>query len=70
MDNRTLISSIPQDSLIFFCQENQIQCIDLLPIFRERNEEEFYVENDDHFNEAGDKLASEEILKIIKSKIK
>ncbi len=70
LDNRTLISSIPQDSLINFCQENQIQYIDLLPIFRERSEEEFYVEYDDHFNKAGNKLTSEEILKIIKSKIK
>jgi hypothetical protein len=47
-----------------FCRENQVNYIDLLPSFNSvKNPKELYVECDGHWNEKGEKLAAEILLK-------
>jgi hypothetical protein len=47
-----------------FCKENHVNYIDLLPTFNTvKNPNEFYVECDGHWNEKGEKLAAEILLK-------
>jgi len=47
-----------------FCKKNNVGYIDLLPEFsRVKNPSELYVECDGHWNEKGDKIAAEIILK-------
>ena len=47
-----------------FCKENNVNYIDLLPYFNAfKNPHELYVECDGHWNEKGEKLAAEILLK-------
>jgi hypothetical protein len=59
MDERFLSSSTPQDLMKEFCGQEQILCFDLLPGFKARATEEFYLDLDDHWNGAGYTLAFE-----------
>jgi hypothetical protein len=36
-----------------FCVDRYIACLDLLPFFKARKDEEFYRNKDDHLNEKG-----------------
>lgn len=64
-DERTLTSSEPQQRMKEFCEEEKIQCLDLLPAFRAQSGKEFYLDWDDHFNFAGNRLAKELILNFL-----
>ena len=48
---------IPPKNIPRNCDEEKIPCLDLLPEFRKEREKEFFRDNDDHFNEAGFRLA-------------
>jgi hypothetical protein len=65
MDDRTLNSAKPQRLLLEFCRERNVRCLDVLPSFRARRSEEFYRDKDDHFNEAGNRLAETLIVEFI-----
>jgi hypothetical protein len=62
LDRRTLESTAPQRLLMQLCAEQGIRCLDLLPPFRARKNEEFYREKDDHLNDEGNRLAGELIF--------
>jgi hypothetical protein len=65
MDERTLTAAKPQRLLSEFCGERNIPCIDMLDSVRARRTEEFFRDNDDHFNEAGNRLAAKLIVEYI-----
>ena len=65
MDERTLTSARPQELMRKFCAEREIPLLDLLPAFRERADEELYLEKDDHLNEEGNGLAVQSILAFV-----
>ena len=58
MDEDMLLTSRPQQLFLAFCGESGLQCLDLLPAFRGAADE-YYLENDDHWNERGHRLAFE-----------
>lgn len=60
-------SSVPQNKFKVFCNEKEIRCLDFLPLFRERKLESLYKNFDDHFNEKGNSLITENIIKLILS---
>ena len=62
LDGRTLESTKPQRLLMDFCAGRNIACLDLLPAFKARKEEEFYQDKDDHLNEKGSHVAGQLIL--------
>ena len=62
-DARIAGSRVPQDRLAAFCREQGIPFLDLLPAFRARAAESFYLTNDDHWNAAGNQLAFETLLR-------
>jgi hypothetical protein len=45
-----------------FCADRHIACLDLLPAFKSRKDEEFYRDKDDHLNQKGDHVAGQLIL--------
>jgi hypothetical protein len=47
------------------CEERGIPHLDLLPIFRERPEEELYLEKDPHLNADGNRLSGERIFEFL-----
>jgi hypothetical protein len=55
-------STKPQRLLMDFCAGRNIACLDLLPAFKARKEEEFYQDKDDHLNEKGSHVAGQLIL--------
>jgi len=57
IDDRVFESDVPQRLLNVFCQEEAIVCYDLLPEFRRHQPKEFYRDDDDHLNQAGQTLA-------------
>ncbi len=57
-DPRTLSENRPQQRMTEFCRERGYDCFDLLPAFRGALGEH-YLEKDDHWNEAGNRLAFE-----------
>lgn len=65
MDERTLTSDKPQILMKKFCEDEKIACLDLLPEFRKDREKEFFRDNDDHFNEAGFRLAEKQVLEFL-----
>ncbi len=65
MDDKTLKSAKPQRLLLEFCGERNIRCLDVLPSLRARRSEEFYRDKDDHFNEAGNRLAGTLIVEFM-----
>jgi hypothetical protein len=62
LDVRTLQSPKPQRLLMEFCADRYIACLDLLPAFKSRRDEEFYRDKDDHLNEKGARVAGQLIL--------
>lgn len=54
---------LPQRFLLDYCAQKQIRCIDLLPAFRAHGAQDgLYLPHDTHYNQAGNKLAAEQIL--------
>jgi len=68
LDKNFLIESIPQNLMLKFCREKEIECHDLLPMFRSQKTREFYLENDDHWNKAGNAFAYELIIARLQKK--
>jgi hypothetical protein len=62
LDGQTLESTKPQRLLKEFCAARKITCLDLLPTFKARKDEEFYRDKDDHLNEKGNHVAGQLIL--------
>jgi hypothetical protein len=54
-------SSAPQDLLATFCEEQEMTCIDLLPIFEEDFDQQLFWRTDVHFGPKGHALAAHEI---------
>ena len=67
VDDRMLYSDKPQRLLNDFCRTRQIPCLDLLPCFKAEQKTELYRTDDDHLNDAGNKLASKAIVEFLKS---
>ena len=65
MDLRTLESAKPQTLLREFCGAKNIPCLNLLPAFKARRSEEFFVAKDTHLNDAGNRLAAKLILEFL-----
>ena len=65
MDLRTLESAKPQTLLREFCGAKNIPCLDLLPAFKARRSEEFFVDKDTHLNAEGNRLAAKLILEFL-----
>lgn len=61
VDPRMLTSTEPQDRLKIFCAAEGIVCNDLLPEFRQRASQEFYLPADDHWLTPGHTLAADVI---------
>ena len=59
MRSSLLKASPVQDLFKSFCQDEGVSCNDLLPEFRLRRAQEFYLTNDNHFNYDGETLAFE-----------
>jgi len=59
-DHKNVLSA----QLSSFCKKNNVSYIDLLPSFSSvKNSSELYVECDGHWNEKGEKIAAEFLLK-------
>lgn len=61
IDDRLLSSNKPQKLLKEFCAEKNIPCLDLLTYFKVADKE-LYRANDDHLNEAGNRLSARIII--------
>lgn len=57
MDERAFQGDTPQRLLREFCEAERITCVDLLETFRSRQPRELYLDNDDHWNGDGQRLA-------------
>jgi hypothetical protein len=59
----------PQQLFMNFCAREGLNCIDLLPAFRQRVKQEgpFYLEKDDHWSEAGNRVAFDVISRHLKN---
>ena len=61
--------TLPQQFLLDRCSALDLQCVDLLPEFK-RREEKLYLVRDTHYNRAGNRLAAEAIFeKIIEQEL-
>lgn len=59
--------ALPQRFLLDYCAQEQIRCIDLLPAFRAHGAQGgLYLPRDTHYNQAGNRLAAEQILAELK----
>lgn len=58
IDERTLSSVMPQTLMTKFCDARGIPCLDLLPAFKARENEQLYLEKDSHLNEEGHRFAA------------
>jgi hypothetical protein len=67
LDARTLQLAKPQRLLVEFCANRYIACLDLLPAFKSRKDEEFYRDKDDHLKEKGARVAGHLILDFLLS---
>lgn len=65
LDDRTLGPAKPQRLLLDFCTRKRLDCLDILPVFRARADEEFYLHRDSHLNDAGNRLSGELILQFL-----
>jgi hypothetical protein len=61
-DIRLTNSTRPQSNMAVFCTARGIPLLDLLPVFKAHEDEDFFRRYDDHFNESGDRLAAEAVL--------
>lgn len=57
-DERTLTTDRPQQALKDFLRPLGVPCLDLLPAFRAHRSQELYLDQDDHMNPAGNRLAA------------
>ena len=70
VDVRTFHESAPQQRMKEFCEKEKINCLDLLPFFRARKEEEFYRAGDDHFNREGNEFAKSLVMDFLKGRMR
>ena len=68
LDERTLESNKPQQLFMEFCEQRGIECLDILPAFKARAREEFYLNKDDHLNVKGNQMANELIMSFLLEK--
>jgi len=47
----------PQETIASWCERESVLCLDLLPAFRSAQPHEYYLTNDDHWNDDGNRLA-------------
>lgn len=59
VDSRFLSTQRPQDRFMALCAEHALECLDMLPAFRVRAGEPYYLENDDHWSPPGAAFALE-----------
>lgn len=57
VDPKFLVEQRPQDLLTGFYREEEVDCFDLLPDFREHRDQSFYLADDIHWNESGNRFA-------------
>ena len=57
LSSEFLSSNSPQENMLVFCRDEKLKCFDLLPAFRQRSNEQFFIERDSHWNESGNQLA-------------
>ena len=57
IDSSLLGKRVPQDLLLDFCREQQLDCLDLLPAFLNSNDPDLYIPKDFHWNASGNRLA-------------
>ena len=56
----------PQRLMRAWCKENDVRCVDLLPVFQEDGDPgRLYVRNDIHWNPAGHELAAKALLPVL-----
>jgi len=70
VDERTLSEQRPQELLREFCEEERVDCLDLLPVFRAHRDEALFWPEDEHLNSAGIQLAAENIVDFLNKKTK
>lgn len=63
--NKLSTSRVPQDKILSFCSKENLSCLDLLPIFKERSNKDLFRKFDDHFNKDGNNLAVTEIINFL-----
>jgi hypothetical protein len=60
----------PNARILAFCRERNIECADLLPAFRERQEEALYLPHTDmHWNAAGHRLAGHRLAEFLGNRL-
>mgnify|MGYP002067277555 CR=1 FL=1 len=52
----------------YYISEERIECLDLLPAFREYKDQALYWKEDDHLNVEGNNLAAHNIIKFLNEK--
>jgi len=57
IDSSLLGTRVPQDLLLDFCREQQVDCLDLLPAFLNSTDPNVYIPKDFHWNASGNRLA-------------
>jgi hypothetical protein len=67
VDEQDLVDNLPQRKLLDFCQEHGLHCFDLLPAFRSHSEINYYLDNDDHWNAEGHRLAFDVVWQALSS---
>lgn len=70
LDERTLESDKPQSLMREYTEERNIPYLDLLPAYREHREEDYFLENDPHFNSRGNALSADLIYEFIDSTLR
>jgi hypothetical protein len=59
---------LPQKVVKLFCEKSEIPVLDLLPVFKKQGaQEKLFFDKDLHWTKAGHRLASEEILRFLKT---
>jgi lysophospholipase L1-like esterase len=60
--------SYPNNLIVNFCREHNINCLDLLGPFQEQGKiARLYTLHDTHWNEAGNRLAAEKIFEYLEA---
>lgn len=68
LTEKDLNLSYPNNLIVNFCREHNINCLDLLGPFQEQGKiERLYTLNDTHWNEAGNRLAAEKIFEYLEA---
>lgn len=66
-DETLLDSTKPQDLMLEFCQDNDLECINILPAMREDPDQAYFWKYDFHLTEAGHQLTADEAVPVLLS---